>query len=482
MWEQIPVLVHLLMTFLEDSAMRAKSLLAFAMAIGCGLVAMVGVQQTMKKQNADPDADKITLFVAATEIPPGQVLDIAMLEKKKFLKATAPKEAVTDVSQLEKRALIVKVMPGDIIRLDKLGEEGKTGASISIPAGMRVHTVPANMTFGHSGMLKPEDRVDIMVTYKVKEGRQEYSETKTFLSYIEVFATDSVRDPNAGADPSGKASILKNISLLVTPEQAQTLAMAKSIGELTMNLRNTADKTQIEVNNLTPEQFRTQILQASIPPDEPQGRVSQPIDPPANNPVAQFADEMIGAQDATADATTSTTSNGSRPAGQMARQGGSLKNSAEPTKEAWDITIFNKATVKVETVEVDRRKEPAKATRVIASESSAKKILNSIVDMFETPKTETVALKPVQVGRPIYPDTSNKASLGNLQARLPRGAGPQISTTAPDGNSSEKAPEVAVPNTPAEAKPAPSAKSTPEKSAASKPATPTKTALTKSGK
>ncbi|MDB5390101.1 MAG: Flp pilus assembly protein CpaB [Planctomycetaceae bacterium] len=436
------------MQFREVSAVRAKSLLAFAMAIGCGLVAMVGVQQSLKKQNADPDADKVELFVASTEIPPGQVIDLALLEKKKFLRATAPKEAVTDIAQLERRALIVKVMPGEIIRLDKLGDEGKTGASISIPVGMRVVTVPANMTFAHSGMLKPEDRVDIMVTYKVKENRTEYSETKTFLSYIEVFATDSVRDPNAGADPSGKASILKNISLLVKPDQAQTIAMAKSIGELTINLRNTSDKEQIEVNNLTPDQFRSKILQASIPPDHNDpAKTSQPMGSDAKNPVLDFADDMLGNQ----------------------------KSVSEATTEAWDITIFSKTETKTETVEVERRKDPPKPAQNTATNSNTKKVVNSIIDMFEQPQSETVALKPVHVARPISPSPTNKAGTGNLQARAPKGA------NADELNRPDQTP-------PAKSKAAPtSAKAATSQTAAtgstkSKPATTTKTALTNSKK
>ncbi|MDB5338470.1 MAG: Flp pilus assembly protein CpaB, partial [Planctomycetaceae bacterium] len=199
--------------------MRGKSLLAFALAIGCGLVAMIGVQQVLKKQNGNPDADKVTVFVAATEILPGEPLDLNMLERRKFLKGSVPKEAVIDPKLLENRALTCKVMPGDIIRSDKLGAEGKTGASISIPNGMRVVSLPTNTTQAHSGMLQAGDRVDVMVSYRVQPpqgGGRDYPETKTILGYIQVFATDAVRDNHANAE-GGKAAAMKNVSLLVTP-------------------------------------------------------------------------------------------------------------------------------------------------------------------------------------------------------------------------------------------------------------------------
>jgi len=399
--------------FQEGFKMRAKSLVAFAMAIGCGLVAMVGVQQAMKKQSVDADADKVTVFVAAAEIPPGQVLDPTMLEKRKFLKGSVPKDAITDIAQLEKRALTVKVMQGDIIRMDKLGEPGKTGASISIPIGMRVVTVPANMTFAHSGMLKPEDRVDVMVTYRVEavdRSGKDYSETKTFLSYIQVFATDSIRDPDAGADPSGKASILKNISLLVTPEQAQTIAMAKSIGELSMNLRNTSDKEIVEVHNLTPDQFRAQILQASTPVKEHKEETVATPETEVKDPVAAFVDEAKGRETAALELAKAEV--------------------PDPNIEAWDIAIFSKSGVKVETVEVARRAELTKPTAMVKTDSPAKTLLNSLIDVIQPSKQEVVSLKPVHVARPIYPSQKTDSNSRNRQSNSNQVAVPKT-VTAP---------------------------------------------------
>jgi hypothetical protein len=140
------------------------------------------------------------------------------------------------------------------------------GASISIPVGMRVVTIPFNMKSAQGEAVKAEDRVDLMVTYRVRlpEGR-EIIEIKTFLTSIQVFATDS-------SSPGEKAQ-MKNISLLVTPDQAQTIQMAKSIGELTY----TNEKGAHEANNLTPEQFRTQILQAPARP------VSAPVPSQSSN-------------------------------------------------------------------------------------------------------------------------------------------------------------------------------------------------------
>ncbi len=348
--------------------MRGKSLLAFAMAIGCGLVAMVGVQQVLSKQNVDPDADKVAVFVAATEILPGQTLDMNMLERRKFLKGSVPKEAVIDPKQLEKRALTCKVMPGDIIRSDKLGAEGKTGASISIPTGLRVISVATNTTQAHSGMIQPGDRVDVMVTYKVQPpsgGGREYPETKTILGYIQVFATDAVRDVAAAGDASKAVAAMKNVSLLVTPDQAQILMMAQSVGELCLSLRNAGDVKDVETSNLTPDEFRKSVVM--------NGRNLESPDPskqekPRENQKGERTSDLNNFLD---DA-----------AGQRGRSG---QSKAESDTESWDIAFYGKEGLRIETVEVARRPVEATAAAGGSTPSTATSVMGTLLNILQVP-------------------------------------------------------------------------------------------------
>lgn len=351
--------------------MRGKSLLAFALAIGCGLVAMIGVQQVLKKQTGNPDADKVTVFVAATEIESGVPLDMNMLERRKFLKGSVPKEAVIDPKLLENRALTCKVMPGDIIRSDKLGAEGKTGASISIPAGMRVVSVPTTTTQAHSGMLQAGDRVDVMVSYRVQPpqgGGRDYPETKTILGYIQVFATDAVRDNSVVAE-GGKAAAMKNVSLLVTPEQAQVLMMAQSVGTLHLSLRNAGDKAELEVSNLSPDEFRDQIVLNGKELDEPDPSKQDPKRPQQqgepSNDLNNFLDDATG----------------------KSTQVAAAQAAPAASTESWDIAFYSRAGVTVETLELPIRPTPPKA--VAESETNPKasnSVMGSLLNMFQPAK------------------------------------------------------------------------------------------------
>lgn len=336
--------------------MRSKSLLAFALAIGCGLVAMVGVQQALQKQKVDPDADKVAVYVAATEIMPGQTIDLNMLEKRKFLKTSVPKEAVIDPKQLEKRALIVKAMPGDIIRIDKLGEEGKTGASISIPPGMRVVSLPTNTTQAHSGMIQPGDHVDVMVTYRVQppSGGRDYPETKTILGNIQVFATDAERDANAGGD--GTKGTMKNVSLLVNPDQAQTLMMGQSVGQICLSLRNAGDTKDVEITQLTPDLFRNSVVLNSTSND-PKPQAEPRAD--SKSELDDFLDDASGDQQ------------------QVAAQ------AVESETEPWEIAFYGKDGVKIETLEVARRKTPPPAAPV--QQGEPKSVVNSLLNILQLP-------------------------------------------------------------------------------------------------
>ncbi len=343
--------------------MRSKSMLAFALAIACGLVAMVGVQQVLQKKTVDLDADKVQVFVAATEILPGQVIDMNMLARQKFLKTSVPKEAVLDPKLLEKRAFIVKMMPGDIVRSDKLGAEGKTGASISIPNGMRVISIATNTTQAHSGMIQPGDRVDVMVTYRVQPpqgGGRDYPETKTILGNIQVFATDNVRDTNTGTE-STKGTTMKNVSLLVTPEQAQVVQMAVDVGVLALSLRNASDTKEVEITKLSPDLFRNSVVLNGASGNNP---ALQP-EPRANSTTElnDFLDDAAG-------------------------NGPDSKTSAPGSDtEPWDIAFYGKDGVKVETLQVSRREvpPPATATRA-ADQSESKSVMNSLLNMFQLPR------------------------------------------------------------------------------------------------
>lgn len=259
--------------------MKFKSVLLLAVAIGCGLVAMLGVQQVLSKDEKAPEKMG-SVLVALGNISPGTPLNESNVAFKEMPKTAVPQGAVTRPEEFEERALRSSAVEGEFIMLAKLGERGAYGASSDIPEGMAVATVPVNMTKTHSGLMQPGDRVDILVTFKERTGGRQLTKTETILEYVEVFATDAVRE--AGGE--GAEVNAKNVSFLMTREHASVLMTAEQQGQLSLLLRPKssgsvayAPKTQFNSNEPEPSEGEEGGIREFLEQEEetPEAEVAQ---------------------------------------------------------------------------------------------------------------------------------------------------------------------------------------------------------------
>ena len=319
--------------------MKLKSVVLLVMALGCGLVAMLGVQQILSGNRNTDVPDTVKVLVAKQEITPGIRLEEPLVAFEDWPKASVPQGAVTEPQQYEMRALKSRAFPGEVILEAKLGEKGAIGASSAIAKGMRVVTVPVNMTTTHSGMIRPGDRVDILVTYKVQKAQSAASSrTKVVLERIEVFALDRMRDNDSSDNGASKsaAKSAENLSVIVTPEQANLLMLAKSKGELQMSLRNPDDKEAGKTVTMDEAIFEgSEASQGIDVPDEGGPKMAQSTEGKNFN---EFLKKSAVTEE---------------PA-----------EVAEPTKKFWTIDIYEGETKRVEKVELpDDSKELEKAPK-----------------------------------------------------------------------------------------------------------------------
>jgi pilus assembly protein CpaB len=298
--------------------MKTKSMVLLAMALGCGLVAMLGVQQILSGEQRTKDT--VPVLVAKQEIGAGMKLEAAQVGFEDWPRENVPPGAVTNPSQYEDRALKVRAYPGDVILQAKLGGKGEYGASTTISKGLRVVTVPVNMTSVHSGMIRPGDRVDVLCTYTVRRANsQEVSRTKTVLEYIEVFAVDRIRE-GEGTETSSKGAKAENLSVLVTPEQAHVLMLAASKGKLQMALRNGEDKDQAQVPTVDDRIFDELVASKGADNDDLAKKAAEEVKKPREAEVKEFLQAASAAPAPVAD------------------------------EEEWAIEIFEGETRRVETI------------------------------------------------------------------------------------------------------------------------------------
>ena len=229
--------------------MRPKSLVLLILALGCGLVASIGINQVLANRNTSNEpGETVPVFVALKDIGIGDPLKAENLKIEEWPKDKVPPNAITKLEDTENRRASTKIFPGEPLLEVKLLPKGETGASVVdyVPKGMRLIPVRVDDVSSVAGLLKPGDRVDLLVHLEENASKGiSKTTTKTFLQNIKVQAINDVfrRDTEGQATP-----VAKTISLLVTPAQAEMVMFATELGSIRMVLRNTEDEVPSETD------------------------------------------------------------------------------------------------------------------------------------------------------------------------------------------------------------------------------------------
>jgi pilus assembly protein CpaB len=267
--------------------MKNKSLMLLLVAAGCGLVAMIGVQQML---SGEKPTSKTRILVARTEIESGVPLDRTKVGFKEWPNDSIPEGAICTEEEFADRALKHRVGPGQPILASELGNKGEFGLELQIPVDMRVVTYPVTATMTHSGMLRPGNFVDVSAVLEMPiKGGGKRTEVKQVLQCIQVFAVGSrVAGSEESKDP--KAAEVKNISFLVFPLQAQLMQLAykQSNGSLQFALRSGSDKNLVNAADLN-EQSLTMMSNSLLGhQDEPKAAPTEHAAAPVAKPKSAF--------------------------------------------------------------------------------------------------------------------------------------------------------------------------------------------------
>ncbi len=258
--------------------MRPKSLILLVLALGCGLVAAIGINQVLANRPTAQVADAgevVPIFVALTDIGLGDPLVPQVLKLEEWPKMKVPAGAMLKLEDVEGRRARTKFYAGEPIIEAKLfakGDQG-SGATDLIPKGFRVVAVKVDDVSG-SGLILPGDRVDALVHLHdpsaAAGAEANHSSTHTFLYNVKVFAVNNVysRESN-GAE----AITAKTISLLVTPQQAELVTLANEMGKIRLVMRSADDDSQEETAGVT----RSELFKTADTPQAAKDTPSTPV-------------------------------------------------------------------------------------------------------------------------------------------------------------------------------------------------------------
>jgi pilus assembly protein CpaB len=201
-----------------------------------GLVAMF-IAAKWLTQRASLATNQVV--VAAKDVQLGTALTPDMLKTVEWPSSALPDGAITDLKVLETRVVRTAVQRGEPILEKKLAPLGtKGGLSSVISEGKRAVTVRVNEVVGVAGFALPGNLVDVMVNIK---DQQEKAVSKIVLEQILVLAVAQ----EASRDET-KPKVVSAVTLELSPEQAERLDLARSVGSLSLVLRNQMDKHAVQ--------------------------------------------------------------------------------------------------------------------------------------------------------------------------------------------------------------------------------------------
>lgn len=256
-----------------------------ALSIVAGLAAVLIAMRWLGQQS---NVSTTRVVAAARDIEIGQPLNAQMVELVAWPASAIPTGSFTDIKAIEGRVIKAALLRGEPVLEPKLAPPGtRGGLSALIPDGRRAITVKVNEVVGVAGFALPGNYVDVLVHAQDDASRPV---SKIVLEKILVLAVaqEATRDET-------KPRVVNAVTLEVTPEQAEKIDLSRSIGQLSLVLRNQIDSTPSVTTGMhksdllgTPPAAPETVKVVKAPAAKPTPK-SSAIAPPASPPPPKVA-------------------------------------------------------------------------------------------------------------------------------------------------------------------------------------------------
>lgn len=227
---------------------QVRGLLLMAAALGLGALATVaaGAWLEARVAGARAAAPRLApLLVAARDLPAGTRLSASLLAPARWPVEALPAGHFAPgdarLAALEGRPLRAPVPAGLPLVEGHVTGAGAAGGPLAalLAPGMRAIAIPVSAASAVAGLIAPGDRVDLLLTRTLPNGR---TVTATVATGVKVLGLDQRLDPAAGpAGAAGQgdsgAAVPATVTLEATPRQAEAIALLETLGRVTLALR-----------------------------------------------------------------------------------------------------------------------------------------------------------------------------------------------------------------------------------------------------
>jgi len=229
------------------------------------MLASVMVYSALKRREAEVQqamAHNVEVVVAAYDLPLGTKIELGEVKLARWSADSIPDGAYTDPKQVIGSYVKNSLVANEPVVQSKLFTGDKTAGvmPLLIPFGMRAVSVPVDEVSDVAGFVLPHTRVDVLVATQGGEGAGK-AFSKVVLQNVEVLAVAQEVEQK-----KDEPTVVKVVTLLVTPQEAERLALASHSGSLRLAMRNYNDNKIV----LTSGTDVAQMLRAySLAPDVP---------------------------------------------------------------------------------------------------------------------------------------------------------------------------------------------------------------------
>jgi pilus assembly protein CpaB len=220
--------------------------IALTAALGAAWIAKKIVSGPREVETVEKTVGSTDVLVAANAINLGDSVRSEDLKWQQWpvegvtpglITRSAQPDAPTQLSGSVARAPFIVGEPIKDQKLIKISEGGVMAAIL--PPGMRAISTPIREETSAGGFILPNDRVDVILSHKIKVGSKDQPVSEAVLRNVRVLAIGQEIENKDGE----KVATGKTATLELTPQQAELLALAQSMGEISLSLRSLADAT-----------------------------------------------------------------------------------------------------------------------------------------------------------------------------------------------------------------------------------------------
>ena len=198
--------------------------------------------------NAGQRGELVNVAVAVTDLSWGTVIKPEMVKTVPFLKGSLTSGFFSDPASVAGRVVITPIKADEPIFASRLATSDitKGGVAAVISEKKRAMGVKVDKVQGVSGFIHPGNRVDVVATFR--PANSQLPVTMTVLENIPVLATGTQTEIRGRQEKAVEVDV---ITLEVSPEEAEVLALASAEGKLQLSLRNYSDTKNIGTKGVT---------------------------------------------------------------------------------------------------------------------------------------------------------------------------------------------------------------------------------------